>query len=437
MELLIIACLILLNGILAMSELAVVSSKKIRLEAEAQQGNRLAAAALKLVDQPERFLSTIQVGITLIGILTGLFSADVLSDDLGGFFSGLGMPEFYAFYLARILVVAVVTYLTIVFGELVPKRIGMCAPEVISKLAAVPMKAFSCVAAPFVWVLSKSTVLVCNLLGVRKMTAKVTEEEIRLMVQESARDGDVQDVERKIVERVFNLGDRDLESIMTPRGDIAWLDVKMTGEEIAAVVNRLPYHKYPVADGSLDHVQGFVYIRGLLGRLHDGHFTVTRFMHEPVFFPETMKVYNALDEMKRRHLQFGFVCDEFGDVKGIVSLRDILEALVGTIQEPYEESEIVVREDGSCLVDGQCSFYDFLVHFQEDMLYSKYDYNTVSGLILENLGHIPLTGERMAWEGFVFEIVDMDGARIDKILVTRHSLSRHRNPGAEGSLEAL
>ena len=208
MELLIIACLILLNGILAMSELAVVSSKKIRLEAEAQQGNRLAAAALKLVDQPERFLSTIQVGITLIGILTGLFSADVLSDDLGGFFSGLGMPEFYAFYLARILVVAVVTYLTIVFGELVPKRIGMCAPEVISKLAAVPMKAFSCVAAPFVWVLSKSTVLVCNLLGVRKMTAKVTEEEIRLMVQESARDGDVQDVERKIVERVFNLGDR-------------------------------------------------------------------------------------------------------------------------------------------------------------------------------------------------------------------------------------
>ncbi len=398
MELLIIACLILLNGILAMSELAVVSSKKIRLEAEAQQGNRLAAAALKLVDQPERFLSTIQVGITLIGILTGLFSADVLSDDLGGFFSGLGMPEFYAFYLARILVVAVVTYLTIVFGELVPKRIGMCAPEVISKLAAVPMKAFSCVAAPFVWVLSKSTVLVCNLLGVRKMTAKVTEEEIRLMVQESARDGDVQDVERKIVERVFNLGDRDLESIMTPRGDIAWLDVKMTGEEIAAVVNRLPYHKYPVADGSLDHVQGFVYIRELLGRLHDGHFTVTRFMHEPVFFPETMKVYNAL---------------------------------------PYEESEIVVREDGSCLVDGQCSFYDFLVHFQEDMLYSKYDYNTVSGLILENLGHIPLTGERMAWEGFVFEIVDMDGARIDKILVTRHSLSRHRNPGAEGSLEAL
>ena len=377
MELLIIACLILLNGILAMSELAVVSSKKIRLEAEAQQGNRLAAAALKLVDQPERFLSTIQVGITLIGILTGLFSADVLSDDLGGFFSGLGMPEFYAFYLARILVVAVVTYLTIVFGELVPKRIGMCAPEVISKLAAVPMKAFSCVAAPFVWVLSKSTVLVCNLLGVRKMTAKVTEEEIRLMVQESARDGDVQDVERKIVERVFNLGDRDLESIMTPRGDIAWLDVKMTGEEIASVVNRLPYHKYPVADGSLDHVQGFV------------------------------------------------------------SLRDILEALVGTIQEPYEESEIVVREDGSCLVDGQCSFYDFLVHFQEDMLYSKYDYNTVSGLILENLGHIPLTGERMAWEGFVFEIVDMDGARIDKILVTRHSLSRHRNPGAEGSLEAL
>ena len=224
---------------------------------------------------------------------------------------------------------------------------------------------------------------------------------------------------------------------MTPRWYIACVYVKMTGEEIAAVVNRLPYHKYPVADGSLDHVQGFVYIRELLGRLHDGHFTVTRFMHEPVFFPETMKVYNALDEMKRRHLQFGFVCDEFGDVKGIVSLRDILEALVGTIQEPYEESEIVVREDGSCLVDGQCSFYDFLVHFQEDMLYSKYDYNTVSGLILDNLGHIPLTGERMAWEGFVFEIVDMDGARIDKILVTRHSLSRHRNPGAEGSLEAL
>ncbi len=400
-----------------MSEIAVVSVKKIKLTAEAQKGNKLAAAALKLAEQPERFLSTIQVGITLIGILTGVFSGEAFADDIEGWLTGLGVPENVATYLGYISVVVAMTYLSIVFGELVPKRIGMCAAERVARLVVIPVKVLSCVGAPFVWILAKSTSIVLNLLRLKSEDNKVTEEEIRMMVQESATaGGDVQEVERNIVERVFNLGDRNLESIMTPRSEMRLLHTGMSGAEVVAFVNGNPFDNYPVIDVKKEII-GFVAAAELIGHVSEADFSLEKYVHEPVYFPKTMKVYHALEDMKRNSLRLCFVCDEFGETKGIVTLRDILEALVGTIQGLHEKREIAVREDGSCLVDGQYSFYDFLVHYKADKLYAGHDYNTLGGLILDRLGHIPVTGERLQWQGFSFEVMDMDGGRIDKVSV--------------------
>lgn len=428
MELIIIACLILLNGVLAMSELAVVSARKSKLGADAKKGGRLARTALALANNPERFLSTVQVGITLIGILTGLYSGEVLAKNFDDVLMLFGLPEAYAYSLAQFIIVVVVTYMTIVFGELVPKRIGMCAPETVSKLISMPMKALSLAAAPFVWILSKSTQLIVNMLGLKFDESKVTEEEIRSMVEEGANGGEIQAVERNIVERVFNLGDRNLESIMTPRVEIVCIDVNMEKEAMIGLINKQPYGKYPVVDRSLNRLKGVVYVRELTGRIGSDSFDIMRFVREPVYFSGKMSVYGALEELKARHLTFALVCDEFGEIEGIVSLKDILEALVGEMPNSHEDTEIVVRADGSVLVDGQCSFYDFLAHFKREDLYPEYKFNTVNGLLLSFLGHVPATGEILEWNGFVFEVVDMDGVRIDKVLVTRNELDE---PDAE------
>ncbi|WP_029904683.1 hemolysin family protein [Prevotella sp. 10(H)] len=419
MEIAIIIILILLNGMFSMSEIAVVSARKSSLNSEAKKGNKSAQAALNLANHPDRFLSTVQVGITLIGIITGLYSGDVLADDFAKILSKTGIPDPYVLTVAKVSIVVVVTYFTIVFGELVPKRIGMSASEKISKFIARPMHILSIIASPFVWILSKSTSLIFSLLGVKSGDTKVTEEEIKSMVREGAEDGEVQIVEQDIVERVFTLGDRDLESIMTHRGDIVWIDTDMTNEEIINIIHDYPFDKYPVGTKDLDHIEGIAHITDMFGKIDSPDFNILDIVRPVHYFYENMEVYSALEEMKEKHMQYSLVCDEFGTVKGIVTLKDILEALVGTILDPHEEPDIVQRQDGSCLVDGQCSFYDFLTYFKKGDLYSKYEYNTISGLILDLLGHIPKTGEQIEWKGFSMEIVDMDGARIDKVLVKR------------------
>ena len=419
MEIAIIVALILLNGIFSMSEIAVVSARKSSLNNEAKRGNRSAQSAVNLANNPNRFLSTVQVGITLIGILTGLYSGDVLADDFAKVLSNTGIPQQYVLTVSKVSIVIVVTYFTIVFGELVPKRIGLSAAEKIAKFIARPMHYLSIVASPFVWVLSKSTSLIFNLLGIKNSDTKVTEEEIKSMIQEGTEGGEVQEVEQDIVERVFTLGDRDLESIMTYRGEIIWIDTDMTNQEIIGIIQNNPFDKYPVGNKDLDHVEGIVHLKDMFGKIEDPDFDIMQVVRPVHYFYENMEVYSALEEMKMKHVQYALVCDEFGIVRGIVTLKDILEALVGTILDPHEEPDIVQRQDGSCLVDGQCSFYDFLTYFKKGDLYSKYEYNTLSGLILDLLEHIPRTGELLTWKGFSFEIVDMDGARIDKVLVKR------------------
>ena len=400
MEFLIILLLIILNGFFAMSEIAMISARRSNLEMQARQGDAGARQAQKLIEDPDKFLSTIQIGITLIGILTGIYSGDALATKFGRELAALGISLRTATVVAQITIVIVVTYLTLIFGELVPKRIGMNSAEKIAKLAARPMRLLSLLASPFVWLLSRSTAGVTRLLGLRKSDSKVTEEEIRSIIQEGAEDGEVQEVEQKIMGRVFSLGDRTVESIMTFRSELVWIDTAMTPEQIREQVNREPHNRYPVGEGSLDKLAGVVYLKDLFRHIDDPGFDIRNHLSPAKFFHEGAEVYSALEQLRSEQLGYGIVCDEFGVTRGIVTLKDIFEALVGEIPDGYGEPDIVRREDGSVLIDGQCPFYDFLAFFGAENAVPRNAYNTISGLVLDQLKHIPATGGEAPLEQF-------------------------------------
>ncbi len=423
MEIAIIVALILLNGLFSMSEIALVSARRTRLEADAKKGNKAARAALDLSQEPNRFLSTVQIGITLIGILTGLYSGEAFAKDFAVVIARVEVLAPYATGIATTVIVLVVTYLTIVFGELVPKRLGISMAERMSKAVARPMSLLSRIMTPFVWLLSQSTAVVLKILGVSDDESKVTEDEIRTLVKEGLDAGEVQEVEHDIVGRVFYLGDRDVDSIMTHRNDFVWLDPSDDKAYIREKVMAAMHDAYPVTYGDRGEVQGIVYLRDLFGHIDSPDFSLQRLMRPPVYLAENMSVYGALEYFKEKGVKYGFVADEFGDVQGIVTLTDIMDALVGEVLEEGEQSPIIAREDGSYLVDGQCSFYYFLEYFDLEELYAEHDYNTLSGLILEVLEHVPREGEKLSWQRFTLEIMDMDGARIDKVLVTPHHVS--------------
>jgi putative hemolysin len=417
MEIFIIILLIFLNGIFSMSEIAIISARKTSLNKEAKEGNKAAKSALKLSEHPNNFFSTLQVGITLIGILTGLYSGDVLSSKFYAVLESWGLVYKYTYSITQITIVILVTYLTIVFGELVPKRIGLGSPEKVAKIIVQPMIFLSHVAAPFVWILSKSTNLIFKIFGIEEKESKVTEEEIKSMIREGTKDGEVQQVEQDIVERVFTLGDRALESIMTHRMDIVWLEVEMSKKEIRKIIANNPYSKYPVRKEDSENIEGIVYVKDLFNQIDSPNFNISKILRPAQYFYENMEVYSALEKMKTNHNNYGLIIDEFGSISGVVTLKDIMEAIVGEIPEANEDPEIIKRKDGTYLVDGQCSFYNFLHYFNLGDLYPKNEYNTVGGVILEELDHLPHAGETVKWEKFSFEIMDMDGTRIDKILV--------------------
>lgn len=418
MEIAIILLLILLNGILSMSEMALVSARRSKLDAEARSGNRSAKAALTLSGEPDRFLSTVQIGITLIGILTGLYSGEQLAADFGRVIARIDALAPYAHGIAKGVIVIIVTYLTLVFGELVPKRIGITRAENVSKAMARPMRALSIIATPLVWLLSRSTALIVKIMGLKEHgSSKVTEDEIKAIVKEGMDTGEVQEVEHDIVERVFSLGDRDVDSIMTHRSELVWLGIDDSADKIMRIVCGDMHDVYPVYGDRPGEIVGAAHTKDLFGNIHRDGFKLADVLKPANCLPENQSVYAALEEFKKTNSAYGFIIDEFGDVLGIVTLRDMMEALVGEVPDEGEEAEMVEREDGSWLVDGQCSFYNFLEHFDREELYRDNEHNTLSGLILEKLEHIPSAGEKLAWEGFRFEIMDMDGARIDKVLV--------------------
>ena len=419
MEIFIILGLILLNGLFSMAEIALVSARKARLEADVKKGSSGAKAALNLANEPDKFLSTVQIGITLIGILTGLYSGKAFNADFAAVIAKVGFLAQYAQAISTTLIVVVVTYLTIVFGELVPKRLGLSLSERVARHVAQPMLLLSKIMTPIVSLLSASTSLVIKALGIKDSEDKVTEEEIKSLVKEGLDSGEVQEVEHEIVGRVFNLGDRDIDSIMTHRNDFVWLDMGDDKPAIREKVMNDIHDVYPVKSGSTDELSGVVYLKDLFGQIDCGEFSLESIVHPALYLPDNKSVYGALEYFRENGVKYSFVTDEFGDVKGIVTLTDIMEAVVGEVTDVDEERDIIVREDGSLLVDGQCSFYSLLEHVGMEDLYNEHDYNTLSGLILDLLEHIPEAGEKTEWNGLTIEILDMDGARIDKVLVSK------------------
>lgn len=421
MEVFIILGLILLNGVFAMSEMALISSRKVRLENEAKRGDKKAGKALALASNPDKFLSTIQIGITTIGILTGFFSGASIVQWLSAQIAIIPFLASSAETLAVVAVVILVTFLSLVLGELVPKRIAMSHPERYAKAVAGPMNFISKIGIPFIWLLSASTNAVLKLFGISQTpTGKVTEEEIKAILQEGTDDGEIKEVEHDIVERVFNLSDRDVNTLMTHRNDLIWLDVEDSVDEIRRTIKYRVYNVYPVASEQLDEIVGVVLLKEFFADFQNEDFNLRNYIRPAQFVPETMSAYNVLELFRKSQQFYALITDEFGSIQGMLTINDLTEALVGNIIEPDEhEEQIIEREDGSWLVDGQYSFYDFLAFFDMEDLYQEHDYNTLSGLILDILERIPAEAEKLRWKEFEMEIVDMDAARIDKVLVRR------------------
>ena len=419
MDFIIIIILIILNGIFAMSEIAVISARKSALMKESKEGNKNAKTALSLANNPDKFLSTIQIGITLIGILTGIYSGDTVAKELSNILIKIHIPTVYASSISKIIVVALVTYLTLIFGELVPKRLGMVMPEKIAKTVASPMIILSKIGAPFVWILSQSALIVSKILGIKDDKNPITEEEIKSMVEEGRQGGEVKEVEQDIIERAFFLGDRKIESIMTHRSDIVCLDINMNSDEIKKIISKNSFSSYPIIDKNLDNIIGIVRITDIFDKLNSQKLKIEKYAKKVNYFHNNMDVYLVLEEMKKNNIKIGFISDEFGNIDGMITQSDIFNALVGTVCESKENENIRERKNGVWFVDGQCPIYDFLEYFNiEDETVSN-NYNTISGLILEILQHVPLEGESIKWKNLNIEIVDMDGARIDKIIVKK------------------
>lgn len=421
MEILIIFILILLNGIFSMSEIALVSSRKIRLENSAKKGNKQAKEALKLANNPGKFFSTVQIGITLIGILTGIYSGDKITDDLAVRFAEVSYLKDYAEPAAVICVLMILTFFSLVLGELVPKKIGLSNPEGIAKIVARPMRILSIIAAPFVWTLTFTTDLIIKLFRIKPSTDNaVTEEEIKAIVQEGAATGEVQEIEQDIVARVFSLGDRKVGSLMTHRTDLVMIHADFTNQEIIQTISSDMHSVYPVYDDNKQDITGIIKLKEVVMEVHNKDFQLSQFIREPHYIPETASAYDALQNFKDNKIHYALITDEFGHVDGLISLNDILEALVGNATDfDFDEPAITQREDGTWLIDGQYPFADFLHYFEMEDFIQEYDFNTVSGLLLDELKNIPKVGDKVIWNDYKFEVIDMDGARIDKVLLQK------------------
>jgi len=420
MDVIILLCLIFLNGLFVMSEIALVSARKPRLESQADKGDRLARRALDLSNNPEIFLSAAQIGITLIAILTGVYSGERFGKRLAPSVEKIEILRPYASTIATTLIVIVVTFLSIIFGELIPKRIGLLKAEKIAKIVAGPMRVFAKMTHPIVWLLNFVSNLFFSIFKIKRSTSDaVTEEEIKAMVTEGTEAGTIDEAEQQIIERVFHLGDRNITSLMTHRSDIIWFDLNENEEIIKDKIIREPHSVYPICDGDIDQLTGVVSIKDLY--VTDDLTLFKDIMTPALFVPENNSAYQVMEKFKQSTIHSAFIVDEYGTILGMITLNDILEAIIGDIPQPdLEDYEVKKRDDGSYLVDGQIPFYDFLVFFEKAdwMNEGEHEFDTLAGFILHQLERIPQTGDKMEWKGFKFEIIDMDGHRIDKVLVT-------------------
>lgn len=419
LEIFIILGLILLNGVFSMAEIALVSARKARLEGQANRGDKRAKEALELSSHPDTFLSTVQIGITLIGILTGIYSGEKLKSDLVSYVQGFESLAKYANGIATAIIVVSITYFSLILGELLPKRLGLSRPETIAKALAGPMRILSLITYPFIWLLTKSTHVLVKLFNIKAKDTQVTEEEIKAIISEGTEQGTIEEAEQEIIERVFHLGDRNITSLMTHRSDIFWFDVNDNEASIREKILKEPHSVYPVCESGIDHIKGIISLKDMY--VSNDLTLFKQIMKPALFVPENVTAYKVMEKFKENRVHACFIVDEYGSVLGMITLNDILEAIVGGIPEPdMSDYEIIEREDGSYLVDAQIPFYDFLSRFEktEWMNEGEQVFDTLAGFILHKMERIPHTGDMMDWQGFKLEIIDMDAQRIDKVLVT-------------------
>jgi putative hemolysin len=424
LEILLILGLILANGVFSMAEIAMVSARKPRLKVKAEDGDSRAKTALELSESPNRFLSTAQIGISLIGILVGAVGAATLTDSLAVVIHQIGFLDPYANAIALTVVVLTTTYFTLVLGELIPKRLGLNNPERIAILMARPMQFLSRLTAPVVHLLSISTDLGLRLLGTRPTDEpSVTEDDIRVLLDQGTQVGVFEEAEQDMVESIFRLGEWQVNAIMNPRTEVEWLDLDESLEDNIQKALLSNHSIFPVGRGNLDNVIGILLSRDLLAlRLKNQPIELKNILRPPIFVPESTPALKALELLKTSNTHMALVIDEYGGFQGIVTLYDILEAIVGDVPNSgdFVEPEVVQREDGSWLFDGMLQIDEFTEILGLDELSDedRTGFQTLGGFVMTRLGSIPITGQQFEWEGYCFEVVDMDGRRVDKVLVT-------------------
>lgn len=424
MEIAILLGLILLNGVFAMSEIALVTARKARLQRLAENGDTAAEAAMRLGEDPNRFLSTVQIGITSIGVLNGIVGEATLSAPFSAWMQRMGVESPLSDYLATGLVVVSITYFTIVLGELVPKRIGQISPEPIARLVARPMLWLATLTKPFVKLLSGSTQLVLRAVGIKESNEPtVTQEEINMMLAEGSSAGVIEHHEHQMVRNVFRLDDRQIASLMVPRSDVVYFDVNEPLEANLKRFEQSDHSRYPVLCGGWDEVLGVANARQLLAQTLRGEKpTLLSNLQPAVFVPESLTGMELLENFKNSGVQLAFIVDEYGEVQGIVTLQDVMEAITGEFKSHRaEDAWAVQREDGSWLLDGLIPVPELKdrLSLQGVPEEERGRYNTLSGMVMLLLGRLPQTADQCEWEGWIFEIVDLDGKRIDKVLARR------------------
>ncbi|MGP1382531.1 MAG: hemolysin family protein [Thainema sp.] len=423
-EILVILLLVMANGLFAMSEMAIVSARKTRLQQLANQGDLRAQAALDLANSPNRFLSTVQIGITLVGILAGAFGGATLSTSLSELFSQIPALAPFSATLSLLAVVLLITYLSLVVGELIPKRLALNAPEKIASAIAIPMQLLSAIASPAVRLLSASTELGLKLFGVGPTETEplVTEDEIKVLLEQGREAGMFEAAEQDMVERIFRLDDQPISALMTPRPDIVWLNLNSSADENRLKITQSDHSRFPVCQNTLDNVLGVVHITDLLARSMSGEpMDLTSALRQPLFVPETTRALRIMEMFKQSDTHIAIAVDEYGVIQGIVTLNDILEAIIGDLPSvgQSDDTSAVQREDGSWLLDGMVSIEKFKDLFQLSRLPGEEmgNYQTLGGFVITHLGRIPVAADHFEWGGLRFEVMDMDGNRVDKMLV--------------------
>lgn len=406
-----------------MSEMSLVSSRKFKLESAKKKGSKGAKTALELSDNPTKFLSTVQIGITLIGILLGLYSGEKLTRDVETYLHKFEILAAYSHDIAVGVIVVAITYLSILLGELFPKRLGLTFPEPVAIFMAKPMKVLSVITSPFVWLLTVSNDVILKIMGVKStMDSKISEEEIKSIIKDSAEGGEIQDIEQDIVERVFELGDRRVNSLFTHKNDIVFFDETDDLQTIRLKINAEKHSAYPVcSNNNIDEIVGIVLLKDLFTPSIEKNFKLQDFIREPLFINEGTFAYKLLEKFKKERMHYGIVVDEYGSTQGIVTMDDVVDALVGDVTEHNQnEYQITPRNENSWFVDGQYSFAEFLRYFDIEMD-EEIDGNfvTIAGFFIYKFNNLPNIGDKLKIDSYELEIVDKDRQRIDKVLVTK------------------